>query len=305
MLNIQNLTLRNGRLLIRDTGVEIPLHKDFWVDVLRSAHFILLVQLVQLWQRKNPQRALIHFFPVTPQSYYAIWPICRLAQIGITNNPQEADLLFFFQDTAFGTVSPPVSGKTVLNQACTDIRKSRVAEVFAQVFRYPLALDPLTHVGEAVEKSEGNGVHDGRIVQCPLPNRCDGMVYQHLIDNRRDKGLHLDIRTPIVGGRLPFVYLKLRESAQRFANTNWRVELAEADALFSPQEQAQLLTFARAMGLDFGGLDVLRDRHNGRIYVVDVNKTDMGPPIALSLRARLQAIRRLAEAFVAEFVKSA
>ena len=46
----------------------------------------------------------------------------------------------------------------------------------------PLALDPRAETGLVVEKSESNGVHDGRIVCCPraaLPSR----VYQRLIDN--------------------------------------------------------------------------------------------------------------------------
>jgi hypothetical protein len=51
------------------------------------------------------------------------------------------------------------------------------------------------------------------------------------------------------------------------------------------------------MRLDWGGLDVLRDRTDGRLYVVDVNKTDMGPPIAMKLRDKITVTRRLAAAF--------
>lgn len=32
------------------------------------------------------------------------------------------------------------------------------------------------------------------------------------------------------------------------------------------------------MGLDYGELDILRNNLDGRIYVVDVNKTLWGPP---------------------------
>jgi hypothetical protein len=53
------------------------------------------------------------------------------------------------------------------------------------------------------------------------------------------------------------------------------------------------------MALDFGGLDVLRDREDGRIYIVDVNKTDMGPPSALTAKDKLTAMRGLAQAFAA------
>ena len=44
------------------------------------------------------------------------------------------------------------------------------------------------------------------------------------------------------------------------------------------------------MHLDWGGMDVLRDKGDGRIYVVDVNKTDMGPPIALSIADKSKSV---------------
>ena len=65
----------------------------------------------------------------------------------------------------------------------------------------------------------------------------------------------------------------------------------------SKDEQAKIGDFTQAIGLDFGGLDVLRDRGDGRIYVVDANKTDMGPPSALSAQDKLKAMRGIADAF--------
>ena len=54
-------------------------------------------------------------------------------------------------------------------------------------------------------------------------------------------------------------------------------------------------------GLEWGGVDVLRDNASGKIYIVDANKTDMGPPVALNLGDKLKATRRMAKAFVAAF----
>lgn len=48
--------------------------------------------------------------------------------------------------------------------------------------------------------------------------------------------------------------------------------------MLSKEEQTRIARFAAAMRLDFKGLDVLRDRGDGRIYIVDANKTDTGPP---------------------------
>jgi hypothetical protein len=52
------------------------------------------------------------------------------------------------------------------------------------------------------------------------------------------------------------------------------------------------------MKLDWGGLDVLREHASGRLYVVDVNKTDTGPAVVLSWRDRARATQLLADALV-------
>ena len=49
----------------------------------------------------------------------------------------------------------------------------------------------------------------------------------------------------------------------------------------------------------WGGLDILRDRDDGRLYIVDVNKTDLGPVISLSWRDKVRSMRRLAIALEA------
>ncbi len=49
------------------------------------------------------------------------------------------------------------------------------------------------------------------------------------------------------------------------------------------------------IGADWCALDILRDR-DGRIYVVDVNKTDAGPIIALPMIEKLRSTAMLARA---------
>ncbi|MEZ5915710.1 MAG: hypothetical protein R3C42_08825, partial [Parvularculaceae bacterium] len=231
-------------------------------------------------------------------SYYAIWPVCQLADVRIVDDPDEADIHFFFEDREFRTAPLPApTNRPAFNVGCFDIRKSVVSRVFEEVFGYSLNIDPKTHRGEAVEKSELNGKHDGKIVSCPLAETRPGHVYQRLIDNTFDGREFIDIRTPVVGGKAPFVYLKRRTRDLRFSNENHRVDLAPVDALLSKKERAQIAAFTSAMALDFGGLDILRDRADGRIYIVDANKTDMGPPSALASAEKLQAIRGLADAF--------
>ena len=295
-----------NQLVAKETGAQIPLNLEFARDAWRIASFVGIVQALRASRKVKGRepRATISFFPKKPRSYYAIWPVCQLADIKIVNDPNEADLHFYFEDKAFltGPRTSPTFRPT-LNLGCFDIRKSVVTRAFEETFGYSLSVDPTRFEGMAVEKSEDNGKHDGRAVTCPIKSPRKGLVYQRLIDNSFDGQEHVDIRTPVVGGRIPFVMLKRRHKDLRFTNENYRVDLVETDTMLSKREQEQIAAFTKAMSLDFGGLDVLRDRNDGRIYVVDVNKTDMGPPSMLSGPNKLRAMRGLAEAF-GELVES-
>jgi hypothetical protein len=177
------------------------------------------------------------------------------------------------------------------------VSKSNVARACAAAFGHPLAVDPRLHVGPAVEKSEINAAHDGRIVQCPT-QPAPGRVYQRVVDNRgADPSLVEDLRTCTVGGNPVVVFIKRRPVTKRFQNTNTDVVLRTPEEVFSAAEIAQISAFTREIGLDWGGVDVLRDRTDGTLYIVDANKTDMGPPITLNLPDKLIATRKLAAAF--------
>ena len=89
--------------------------------------------------------------------------------------------------------------------------------------------------------------------------------------------------------------------SRRFLNENAEVLLDEPKNCYTTDEIAVIRAFAAELGLDWGGVDVLRDRTSGRIYIVDANKTDMGPPVALKLGDKLKSTRRMARAFVTAF----
>ena len=146
-----------------------------------------------------------------------------------------------------------------------------------------------------VAKSEINGTHTGKIVHGPCEAE-DGYVYQKLIDNRSQAGRVTDIRCPTIYGDIPLIYLKSRPEDQRFANLNTHVEMSSAKDELTADEVSKIRLFCNAMKLDWGGLDILRDSVDGRIYIVDVNKTDMGPPLNLPLKDKLKSTSILAKA---------
>jgi RimK-like ATP-grasp domain len=135
------------------------------------------------------------------------------------------------------------------------------------------------------------------VIACPIAEADTALAYERLLDNRVDESTVLDLRVPVLGGEIPFVYRKHRAVGDRFGNSNLWVGLATAEEVFSGDERKLLLAFCRAMKLDLGELDVLRDAGNGRIYVVDVNPTAWGPPRPLRTAHALRAVRAYAAAF--------
>jgi hypothetical protein len=185
-----------------------------------------------------------------------------------------------------------------LNGGCRGTDKRTVERVFEATFGYALAVDPTTHRGPCVAKSNVGSTHDGRVVECPIAEADPALAYELLVDNRAGPGADavLDLRVPVVGGEVPFVYLKRRPLGARFGNSNSAVALAEPGDVLLDGELERLGAFCRAMGLDLGELDVLRDRGSGRVYVVDANPTAWGPPRPLRTGAAVRAVRAYAAA---------
>ncbi len=245
------------------------------------------------------------FTPELPNFRTSIVPVCALLGLAMVSRcSTRPALAFAWQDATVGrrVDAAAALGAPVLNALARDIRKSTVEAAQRRALGYPLAVDPRTHHGPLVRKSEENAAHDGAIVTGPVAEPLAGHVYQRLVLSERDGGRVEQLRVAVAGGRLAVAYVKHRPTAARFSNGCDDVRLAEPDALFSAEERAGLLRLAAVLGLDFGDFDVLRDDADGRIHVVDVATTPFGPPLALGARGRGVAVGRLAEAVEAHIV---
>ena len=275
----------NGTVLhVRKTGARVPVEPGVIGEFLSWLHFYLEVELER--RAATVDGPAIWFSPDAPRPWYLIWPAVQLSGLRIARSPDEADLAMFFEDQTTG--EPPEGGRPVINANCPDTSKSAVGRAFEAATGRALSVDPTTYTGVMVEKGEANGIHDGRVVEGPT-QPVESKSYQRLIDNLADDGLVEDLRCPTVGGEIAAVFLKRRPVETRFANSNAEVHLLDADAVFSEEERDLIRRFCQELGLDWGGLDVLRDRRDGEIWIVDANKTDMGPPTALPLRQKLAA----------------
>lgn len=292
---LNDFEIKDRIIHVKSTGARLPLNSVIIREALAWFPFFL-IEKVKRVGRINAPRPIIGFTPTMPRPWYMIWVAAHRANARLVSDLTTADAIFNFEDQTT-TKSSALSDNLTLkrfNFSCTDISKSHVGTIFEQVFGYTLTVDPETYTRDMAVKSEINGRHDGRIETGPTA-RQDGLVYQKLIDNSVNDIWAEDLRCPIVGGEIALIFIKRRPLKTRFANMNSSVTLAVPEDHLSENERAKLKEFAAAMGLDWGGLDVLRDKTDGKIYVVDVNKTDMGPPISLPLKDKNTATQILSK----------
>ena len=208
---------------------------------------------------------------------YTLIHICDKLGYRITNNPKEKHhLCVRWQDATHGKVDKVLDGlsksERVINIDCLDISKKHVDRVFSKVFGYSTIIDPLTFKGKFVEKSDANGKHDGIILDGPIEEVRNGKIYQRLIDNTSGTQFVVDMRVPVFGANIPFVFLKYKPIENRF-KLSVKGDLTQVNKVCSTEEMEKCLSFCREMGLDYGELDLARDRSNGYLYILDVNNT--------------------------------
>ncbi len=292
---LNDFAWHDGKLIIHKTEIQLRISRPLINEIAHWAIYLAILYLVymcgRLFRRHRPK---IWFAPDCPRPWYLVRGAAMWAGIDVANSPSSARAALYFDDSTTGA-PPPGRTPLQLNHRCTDITKSHVAKVFADVFGYPLTVDPRTTIGEVVEKPEKNGVHGGRIVTAPLQPR-PGWVYQRVVDTRDDEDCCRDLRTPCAGGAPVVVWIKTKAPEGRFSVNNRCAVIADPAEIYSLDELARIAIFSQRMGLDWGGLDILRDRNDGRIYIVDVNKTDLGPVIALSWRDKIRSMHRLGRA---------
>lgn len=293
----------DGGFLVKKTGHTVPFNLSLLTDIAVWMSFFTLAQGWRLWHRLCGHRApRIAFSPDQPRPWYFIWPVLHAAGAIIEKDSEKADVIFHFDDATLCEARRPSASPKAkfINFNCKDVSKTHVASAFEKAAGYSLAVDPRTYMGPMVEKSEINAAHDGRIIEGPM-EPIEGKCYQRLIDNAVAGGLVEDLRATVVAGEPTIVFRKRRPTNRRFKNENTDVRLLMPNDCFNSDELNIIRRFVKELGLDWGGIDVLRDASTSKIYIVDANKTDMGPPVALGLGHKLRATRLMARKFAANY----
>jgi len=241
------------------------------------------------------------FYPDLPHERAVLSRVCK--QLNYTPSNVLTQSFSFglkWKDTTYHSLSTDevksLNGKAVYNIRCTDISKATIHRLFYETFGKPLGVLPEVYEGLMVCKSDRNAAHDGVIVEGPLNDPLPDKVYCKLINNIADNDA-IDYRVPLLAGAIPLVYVKRRPVANRFANRNTSVSLTAAESAFSTDELKNITDFSQRLGMDYGELDILRDRNSHQIYIVDANNTPYGPPNGLPEAEQQTALRLLAAAF--------
>ena len=247
----------------------------------------------------------ILFFPEKPVPNTIIYQICHRNGYLISNQfTKKIDLIIYWEDKAvldINKILKKSQKKDIININCCNVGKNYISMHFQEIFGYSVLVDPKTFNGYCVKKSDQNAKHDGQIIDCPIRMIEKGYSYQKLINNQINKFLVEDIRVPVFKKNIPFLYLKYRNTNDRFSNNNIEVKLSEVTLIFSDDELKKIHLFCNKIGLDYGELDILRDRENGKIYIVDANNSPSGPPNSLSFKDRKKSLNMLARTFEKTF----
>jgi hypothetical protein len=235
-----------------------------------------------------------------PSRRTTLYKVCRELGWELTNcaRPSDRVVLFMrFEDaTEKSTPLPAFFPSDTWNAQCQDISKSVLEVHHKAVMGYGLQLNPLTHNGPLLEKGNGNALHDGRILQGPLnvEDLRKDKVYQKVVDNRAADGRPVDLRLVWLQGATPMAYLKFKSESARFTNETVEVVSVEAQDMLHGSERDQISALMTRLGVNWAELDILRDRADGRVYVVDINPTPWGPPAQLPSPEADAAVRLIA-----------
>jgi len=258
-----------------------------------------------LFVRNGFQVKVIRSHPSYPSKKSVLYKIAKELGYSISNKtgkkPQCEIIWEYTTFRNFEFKRKSISSKLVNNNV-NDISKTFVDRIHAEVFGYNTEVDPLSHSGICVQKSILNAVHDGKKIQCPVGKKEENVIYQLLIDNQSAADEVVDIRVPVFNNEIPLVYLKFKKTHERFTNNTSKSILKDVNECLSIKEQEDIIRFCKKIQLDYGELDVLRDKNSGKIYIVDVNNTPHGPPDHLSSKEYKKAIKILSESFKNNFL---
>jgi hypothetical protein len=260
-----------------------------------------IIQDFKFWLTNGFSTKSIWIGPVMPSKKTTIYKIARKNRLSIRQTASSNDVvkIWFDDQTKTDFEIPNLSGE-ILNAQCSDISKKNIEHIQKNTFGYGMEVNPKTHQGKCVVKSDENAKHDGQIIQCPIDYFDENKVYQIVINNEENQSF-FDYRVAVMKGEIIIVYKKYKTEEKRFTNDTYHAIICEIENI--PLEiQKMIIDFCNKIQCDFCELDVLFDQDSKKWFVIDVNKTPYGPPASLSSMEKEKAVNILSDGFCRNFL---
>lgn len=236
-----------------------------------------------------------------PSKKSTIYKIATKNLLSIRQSKSDKDAIqIWFDDQTKTDIASNKNQSKILNSQCSDISKKNVEKIQKEIFGYGMEVDPKTHQGKCVIKSDENAVHDGRIVQCPISNFEQSKVYQIIINNEENQS-YFDYRVAVMADEIIIIYKKYKTLEKRFTNDTYHATICD-EKMIPNQIQKKIIDFCNKIQCDFCELDVLFDNDSQKWFVIDVNKTPYGPPASLSRLEKEKAVNILSDGFKRKFL---
>ncbi len=268
---------------------------------LLTKEIIQFLRDFKFWIQNGFKSKTIWIGPIMPSKKSTIYKIATKNLLSIRQSKSDKDAIqIWFDDQTKTDIASNKNQSKILNSQCSDISKKNVEKIQKEIFGYGMEVDPKTHQGKCVIKSDENAVHDGRIVQCPISNFDQSKVYQIIINNEENQS-YFDYRVAVMADEIIIIYKKYKTLEKRFTNDTYHATICD-EKMIPNQIQKKIIDFCNKIQCDFCELDVLFDNDSQKWFVIDVNKTPYGPPASLSRLEKEKAVNILSDGFKRKFL---
>ncbi len=268
---------------------------------LLTKEIIQFLRDFKFWIQNGFKSKTIWIGPIMPSKKSTIYKIATKNLLSIRQSKSDKDAIqIWFDDQTKTDIASNKNQSKILNSQCSDISKKNVEKIQKEIFGYGMEVDPKTHQGKCVIKSDENAVHDGRIVQCPVSNFEQSKVYQIIINNEENQS-YFDYRVAVMADEIIIIYKKYKTLEKRFTNDTYHATICD-EKMIPNQIQKKIIDFCNKIQCDFCELDVLFDNDSQKWFVIDVNKTPYGPPASLSRVEKEKAVNILSDGFKRKFL---
>ncbi len=268
---------------------------------LLTKEIIQFLRDFKFWIQNGFKSKTIWIGPIMPSKKSTIYKIATKNLLSIRQSKSDKDAIqIWFDDQTKTDIASNKNQSKILNSQCSDISKKNVEKIQKEIFGYGMEVDPKTHQGKCVIKSDENAVHDGRIVQCPISNFEQSKVYQIIINNEENQS-YFDYRVAVMADEIIIIYKKYKTLEKRFTNDTYHATICD-EKMIPNQIQKKIIDFCTKIQCDFCELDVLFDNDSQKWFVIDVNKTPYGPPASLSRLEKEKAVNILSDGFKRKFL---